>query len=371
MWVAGLVMVVPACGGDERASACETDDNCYAGQACRAGRCVAAGDGGASALSDAGVRTDAAYAAIDAWTVPAPDVDAAIANPPEVPSMLAAGIHIEAPFDQSYTAYDLGPVPGTPAGTRYGGCVISPTDPNLLLIGVDSEAPSGSIYRIRVRRGEDGHILAFDGVATPWIDVPYVDANLFYDQYGNLLVTAWNANNLHIVASGADAITQTINLAALGVDTSPGGGAFVPAGFEGQGELRVIGWPSHRWHELTFEVAADQRTYQFATSAVPRSALPVGSGGFAYVPPGSPQVERNSVVVAEWASSVSFFEVDVRGNPDPSTRRPFLTGLTAAWGAYFEPVTGDFIFPSWGNEQMIIIQGFRPPPPPPPPPEVI
>jgi hypothetical protein len=79
-------------------------------------------------------------------------------------------------------------------------------------------------------------------------------------------------------------------------------------------------------------------------------------------------ITRPSIVMAEWSTSVCFFEVDPQGDPLVATRRPFLTGLTNAWGAYFEPVTGDFMFPSWGNDRVVIVQGFQAPPMPPAPP---
>jgi hypothetical protein len=37
------------------------------------------------------------------------------------------------------------------------------------------------------------------------------------------------------------------------------------------------------------------------------------------------------------------------------------------WGAYFEPVTGDYLFLTWGagNDRIYLVEGFAAPPPPP------
>lgn len=71
-------------------------------------------------------------------------------------------------------------------------------------------------------------------------------------------------------------------------------------------------------------------------------------------------------MMAEWATQVSAFEVDAKGDPIPSTRKPFLSGLEGSWAAYFDQVSGDYLFPSWGRQPedtIILVQGFVPPPP--------
>jgi len=48
-----------------------------------------------------------------------------------------------------------------------------------------------------------------------------------------------------------------------------------------------------------------------------------------------------------------------------STRREFMSSFPRPWGAYFEPVTGDYLFLSWGlgTDRVYVVQGFVPPPP--------
>lgn len=278
----------------------------------------------------------------------------------------APGVTVEAPFAANYRAYDLGRVPGLPA-TRYGGCLIDRDDPDLMYIGVDSETPMGTIYSIRVVRDCDRHIIGYSGTARMVASAPYVDANLFYDRDGNILFSMWPVDQIAVLRPGATMPSQVISLMSFGIEqqASPGGLAFVPTGFTGAGELRAVGWPNFGWFRIPYTYR--DRTYTLAT-AERRAMFTNGTGGFAYVPPGSPMIDRPSLIMAEWATTVSLFDVDPRGDVVPSTRRPFLTGLTNAWGAYFEPVTGDFMFPSWGNDRVIVVRGFATPQPPPIPP---
>jgi hypothetical protein len=62
--------------------------------------------------------------------------------------------------------------------------------------------------------------------------------------------------------------------------------------------------------------------------------------------------------------------VNADGDPIISTRRQFITGLDGAEGALLDPVTGDFLFSTFGGgSRVIVVRGFRAPPPPLPAPE--
>jgi hypothetical protein len=59
---------------------------------------------------------------------------------------------------------------------------------------------------------------------------------------------------------------------------------------------------------------------------------------------------------------VVVFEVGADGLPNPATARDMVTGLTGAEGAWIDPVTGDFIFSTFGGGDKIIrISGFQAP----------
>jgi hypothetical protein len=123
-----------------------------------------------------------------------------------------------------------------------------------------------------------------------------------------------------------------------------------------------------RWYHL--EVAPDGPLLG-VTGLGPPGVLANEPGGFAYVPAGSPGFERQSLIVAEWRrfdpsqDRVAVYEVDDQGDPLQGTRREFFRRFPRPWGAYFEPVTGDYLFLSWGtfDDHVYVVQGFVPPPP--------
>jgi hypothetical protein len=305
--------------------------------------------GGADAEADGDADAD-----VDAWWT----VDSACWDPgPVPPPVYAADITIAAPFDAAYQAYDVGAVPGLPH-TRYGGCTFDLADPNRLLIAVDAEASSGAIYAVCVMRDPEGHVVGFHGTADRIADTPYVDANLIWGDGGVLLYSEWPVYLLGQLLPGESAPAREIDLGLLGVDDSPGGLAFVPEPFPSAGELRAVGWPAGKWYH--FDWSFDGTLYDI-TSVYQTATLPNGPGGIAYVPPGSPFFDVYSVVIGEWpGTTIAVYEVDVRADPVVGTRRLFLSGLGEAWAAYFEPVTGDFMFPTWGTDRVLLVRGFVP-----------
>jgi hypothetical protein len=86
----------------------------------------------------------------------------------------------------------------------------------------------------------------------------------------------------------------------------------------------------------------------------------------------------DSIVVSEWDSNaVATYQIDASGNPIVSTRQVFIS-LAKVEGAYFDLVTGDFIFATWngtcdrqgnqavncqatGNDYIYLVQGFSVP----------
>lgn len=97
------------------------------------------------------------------------------------------------------------------------------------------------------------------------------------------------------------------------------------------------------------------------TSATFETQIGGGSEGFIYVPAGSPQfVDFKSLLVSEWsAGNVVTYQIDPKGNPLPTTRRVFISRLSGAEGAALDPVTGDFLFSTFGGgNRVIVVQGF-------------
>lgn len=266
-------------------------------------------------------------------------------------------------FAEFYKTFDLGQVPGIPPASRLGGCVISNDDPNLLYIAGDSEAATGKVWQIKVIRGNCDHIVAFDGVAQPLADTPYVDANLVLIKSGLMFYTEWPVNRISQLLPGQNAPALTTDLAPLGVENSVSGIGFVPPGYADAGEFRILTWSGGRWYHL--DRTPNGELYTLSNAALTQT-IPNGPGGFAYVPNGSPGFMTDHVIVSEWSTNtVGVYEIDALGDPKPPTRKDFFTKFPRPWGAYFEPKTGDFMFLTWGaaSDRVYIVQGFEPPPP--------
>ena len=274
-------------------------------------------------------------------------------------------VALAAPFDSLYTVYDLGTVPGVPS--PLGGTVISAADPNTLLVAGASETVDGAIYSIGVTRDACGHITGFAGTATLLASTPYVDANLVYMSNNLLLYTEWPQYTLSQLESAAMAPARRTDLRTFGmpaIDSSPGGLGRVPANLGPAGDLRLVTWPSGGWYHAA---ATQSGSLLDITGLTQTATLPNQPGGFAYVPAGSPGFANQSLIVAEWRAStddrVAVYEVDAQGDPVVATRREFFKQFPRPWGAYFEPVTGDYMFLSWGTgaDRLYIVQGFVPP----------
>jgi hypothetical protein len=269
-----------------------------------------------------------------------------------------------------YTAYDLGVVPGVP--DPLGGTVILATSTDTLLVAGGSETDGGAIYSIGVTRDSCDHIIGFTGAANIVATTPYVDANLVYASSSLLLYSEWPQYTLSQIANGGATADRRTDLRPLGMpstnDQGPGGVGFVPPGLAAVGQLRLVTWPGGRWYHVA--TSPDANLLAVASLAQPVT-VPNEPGGFAYVPAGSPAFARQSVMVAEWRrfdpslDRVAVYEVDDNGDPIVATRREFFEKFPRPWGAYFEPVTGDYMFLSWGTgeDHVYIVRGFVPPPP--------
>jgi hypothetical protein len=302
---------------------------------------------------------------------PAVDLTDAAALCPGPPTPAGATVQLAPPFDMFYTAYDLGPVPGVP--DPLGGTAILAASPGTLLVAGGSESDTGAIYSIGVARDQCGHITGFTGTATVAATTPFVDANLVYATH-DLLYSEWPEYTMSQLAGTATAPSRSTDLRPLGMsvadgDQGPGGMGLVPPSLVAANELRLVTWPGGRWYHAT---TAPDAGGLLAVSAVTQTVtVPNEPGGFAYVPAGSPGFTNQSVIVAEWRSAdptldrVAVYEVDANGDPMVATRQEFFHTFPRPWGAYFEPLTGDYLFLSWGAgvDHVYIVQGFVPPPP--------
>lgn len=260
-------------------------------------------------------------------------------------------------YANDYDFLDLGSIQGVP--TNYGGLTLKWDDPNTLLIGGGANGANGAIYAVGVLRDGDGHIVGFDGAATFFASAPFIDGGLAYGPGNVLFATGYNNNTLMQIKPGSTSPDRTDNLSPLGVASSVGAMGFVPVGFNGAGRLKVASYNSGGFYDVSF-TDDGSGTYNL-TGATLVNTPGGGPEGIAYVPLGSTLFDNQSMLISEYsASRISSYEIDAEGNPVINTRRTFMTGLTGAEGAFIDPLTGDFLFSTFGGgNRVIVVGGFE------------
>jgi len=263
----------------------------------------------------------------------------------------------------SYSLLNLGSITALP--TPYGGLVFKYDDPNTIIIGGAANTSSGKLYSVGVTRGTENHITGFSGSAVLFADGAYNDGGVVYGPGNVLFLARWHVFELGQTKPGSTITDKIIDLTALGVSPapSPGGLMFVPTGFPGAGQLKVASYDDSRWYTLGY--APDGSGTYNITSATFVVTISGGPEGIFYVPSGSPLFTVPTVLVSEYgADKVGAYEIDSNGDPIPATRRDFITDLNGAEGAAIDPLTGDFLFSTFGgNNQVIVVRGFKKPTP--------
>jgi RHS repeat-associated protein len=238
-----------------------------------------------------------------------------------------AGVEIGDRFKTNYTPYSLGLPNGLPGPV--GPMVFLPGDPDTILIGGGIASCGGSIYKVKVLRGEGGHIIGFDDDANP--DTPYVAEFYRYAPY------------LTGIAYAPDGSLITTNL-----KSSPFGGiGFVPEGIAGAGQLKSTG----TWPNTGFYSHAYLGNGQFNNS-VQSGLVEPGAGSFVYRPNTAFNFEQGAEVLITdpQGDRVLAYELDSAGNPIFGSQDVFLKDLDLAVGAVVDPFTGDILFSSAGQE---------------------
>lgn len=276
-----------------------------------------------------------------------------------IATSLAAAQTLQPPFDTAYSWHDLGPVAGVP--TSYGGIGFHPLYPNRLLIGGAANTPAGAVYWTQVQRDGQGHITGFIGNATLWSTAPGIDGGLVIGPGNMLFYTAFPGNQLGQIPFGQTAPSKVIDLTPLGVSPSVGALQIVPAGHVDAGKLKLASFNSGTWH--TSATTPDSAGTYDVNSVTQGPFIGGGPEGIAYPPAGSPFLSGfSAVLVTEYAGgSIAVYSLH-NGDPLPASRRTFLSGLSGAQGATIDPVTGDFLFVTFGpTDRVIAVRGFGAP----------
>jgi len=266
-----------------------------------------------------------------------------------------------APFDTSYSVVNLGSVPGLPL--NYGGLVVKIDDPSKLIIGGAANGANGALYTVGLVRDAEGHITGFNGEATYFAAAQYNDGGVAYGPGNVLFLARWPVNELGQLRPGSVATDRVDLLAPFGVESSHSSLNFVPVGFPGAGRMKLCTYIGGQWNDVS--IAPDGLgTYSITNVtqvAIPR--LQGGPEGFTYPPVNSPQFGAPSMLLSEYAAGkVVAYELDGNGDPLVETRREFISGLTGAEGANIDPVTGDFLFSTFGGfSQVVLVRGFTRP----------
>lgn len=260
----------------------------------------------------------------------------------------------------SYTYTDIGEVPGLPS--QYGGLTFMRDNPDMLIIGGAANTASGRLYRIGVQRDSGNHVTGFAGAVTDWADGAFNDGGVVYGPGGVLFLARWPSNEIGQMLPGSTATDKIVALGSLGVVASPGGLMFVPADHAAAGAFKLVSWSGGQFYTLS--LAPDGAGTYDITAAVLETTLAGGPEGFIYVPIGSNLFPNPSMLVSEYsAGQVGAYETDTQGNPIVGTRRTFLSGLTGAEGAVIDPMTGDYLFSTFGGgNHVVVIKGFALPP---------
>jgi hypothetical protein len=219
------------------------------------------------------------------------------------------------------------------------------------------------IYAVGVLRDRDLHITGFRSAVVGFVEAGFIDGGVAYGPQNVLFLSRWPVNEMGQAMVGSAVTDKVIELGEYGVMPSPGGLNFVPAGFPGAGRLKTVSWSGGEFYDLS--LAEDGAGTFDVTSATLEAVIGGGPEGFVYVPPASPQFpDFRKMLVSEFSDgAIAIYEVGATGAPTPGTREVFLSGLNSAEGAALDPLTGDFMFSTFGggDDRVIAIHGFSPP----------
>jgi len=278
-------------------------------------------------------------------------------------------------FSGSYSFSDLGSVPGLPS--NYGGLAF--LNNNTLLIGGAANTQGGSLYTVQLVRDMNNRITGFTGMAErfggPLATIgDYNDGGVSIGPDSVVFTSRWPVNGLGQTKPGSLDEDKIIDLAQMGVASSHAAHGIVPGGFAGAGTIKLVSYSGGQWYSSvltpdgmgTFDITSLVQV-DLDPVAMGIQNVPGGPEGFVYISGANDGFMADSVLISEYAAGmVGAYEIDAEGNPLVATRRTFLSDLTGAEGAVFDPVTGDFLFSTFGGgSRVVLVTGFIAPVPEP------
>ncbi len=260
-------------------------------------------------------------------------------------------------YADAYTLTNLGSVNGVPP--NYGGLAVDPANTNILYLGGAANGSNGAIYAVTLIRNSSGQITGF-GPVTLRAAAPFIDGGLAVGPGGVLIYAGYPVNEIGQILPSSAAPDRRTAMSSLGVPSSLGAFAIVPNGFPGAGRWKTATYNGGAWCDLAVTGPDNTGLFTITGATLIAGSTLVGPEGIAYIPRCSSLLPGPSIVVTEYAAGrVSIYDVDSAGDPIWSSGRIFVSGLGGAEGATIDPVTGDFLFSTFGGgSQVIRVSGF-------------
>jgi len=257
-----------------------------------------------------------------------------------------------------YTLTDLGSIDQLPS--KYGGLTIRPELPNTLYICGYANEDAGTLYTVPlIRDAVTHHITGFSGPAVFYALAPDNDGGLLFAPNGTLLFTRFDMNNLGQILPNNTYVTAL--LTDYGIEPSVGSVVLVPAGYPGAGNLIIASYDAGILYVVPHTIdGSGQYILSNETAKDTISYTAPGPEGVAYIPAGSLAFPNLSMAISSYSDGkVVVYEVGAGGLPINSSAKDMVIDLTGAEGAWIDPITGDFLFSTFGGGDKIIrISGF-------------
>lgn len=278
-------------------------------------------------------------------------------------------------FGLGFSGYSLTPVfqnkvdsPSSPfIPVSYGGISARPGEPDQLIVGGGGEGSGAAFFKVGVMRDVGGHISGLNGSKSVYATAPKLAGGAAFGPSFNAgevffysIASGSGGVDVGMIRWGSSSTGKTINI----VPETPGGLGFVPPGFRGFPQMKIL-TASGRFYSVKLQADAEG-TYDLAGAEL-SATLPVGSvQSFVYIKAGSPGFAADSMLVAEYATgNIAAYEIDGTGTPRPATRRTFFSGasLSHPEGMTIDPLTADLLITTYSSSTSGIyrISGFIPP----------